>query len=330
MKIFITGSTGYLGSNLLPKLKQEYCDITCLLRNPEKHSKKKLFDGCKTIKGDITNRDSIKGALNDADYVIHLAVSTPLTNVNNEKNIYSNTNIIGTENILKECITAKPKRILCFSSTAAIGRPKVANIDETTPLNPVNMYGKSKKLTDELITSFVTKYQLPVITICFPHVFGPGEIHDLLKIVRMIKKGILPQIGFSPNFLPMVHVDDAVNAICLALENGKLGEKYIIADDDPHDLRMIRKKVLKALNISRRYYPIIPQNIALFGTYVLETTYKTLNQTPPIKVENIKSILAGRRLSIKKAKNELGFYPKVSFEEGINQTILWYQKNNFI
>ncbi|MDO9263607.1 MAG: NAD(P)-dependent oxidoreductase [Desulfosalsimonadaceae bacterium] len=329
MKIFITGSAGYVGSNLLPKLKQEKHDITCLLRFPEKHSGNTLFDDCNIIKGDVSDRGSIKGALNGADYVIHLAVSTPLTNKDNEENIYNRTNITGTKNILEECIVSKPKRIICFSSTAAIGRP-IDCINEKTPLNPVNNYGISKKAADELIATYVKNYQSPVITICFPHIYGPGEVHDLLKIVRMIKKGILPQIGFGPNFLPMVYVTDAVDAIVLALERGKPGEKYLIADDDPHDIRVIRKKVLKALNIERRFYPIIPKYMGLLGAYALEKTYKILDRTPPIKAENIKSILAGRRLSIKKAKNELGFSPRVSFEEGIHQTILWYQKNNLI
>jgi nucleoside-diphosphate-sugar epimerase len=330
MKIFITGATGYVGTNLIPRLKQEKHEITCLIRKTENHINNELFDRCNLIKGDITDRETYRGACNGAEIVIHLAVATPITNISGNKCVYNETNVIGTQNLLEECKIAKPKRIICFSSTAAIGRPRVNLIDENTPLTPVNNYGKSKKDADELIPLYVKKDLLPIITICFPHIYGPGEVHDLLKIVKMIKKGILPQIGFGPNYLPMIYISDAIDAILLAMLNGVLGEKYIIADEDPHDIRMIRKYVLSAIGISRPFYPFIPKYAGILGAYVLEFLFRAIGSSPPIKAENIKSIVAARRLSIQKAKKDLGFIPKVNFKQGINHTIEWYKEKNLI
>ncbi|KJR41969.1 radical SAM domain-containing protein [Candidatus Magnetoovum chiemensis] len=130
----------------------------------------------------------------------------------------------------------------------------------------------------------------------------------------MIKKGVFPQFGFSPNYLPLVYLSDAINGIMLALENGELGEKYIIADNDPHDTKMLRKYVLSSLGIKRKFYPVIPAQIALIGAYTVEKLFKSINIPPPIKLNNIKSILAARRLSIDKAKHNLQFYPKMNFK----------------
>jgi nucleoside-diphosphate-sugar epimerase len=330
MKVFVTGATGYVGQNLIPRLKQSGYDITCLLRTPEKLRDHDLFNSCHIINGDITDRNSIRGVLDKSELVIHLAVATPLTNTSNNEFVYQNINVLGTKNLLEECLIAKPKRILCFSSTAAIGRPEIDTIDENTPLCPVNAYGRSKRDADDLISLYLIKYQLPIITLCFPHIYGPGEVHDLFKIIKLIKNGILPQVGFGPNFLPMVYVSDAMNSILLAFSHGAIGEKYIIADDDPHDTRMIRKQVLSVLGIKRQWYPFIPKHLGVLGAYFLEFLYRFRGVAPPVKVDNIKSIAAARCLSINKAKNELGFSPQVGFEEGIRRTILWYKENHLI
>ena len=330
MNIYITGATGFVGSSLLPQLLDQGHVITCLVRSPEKYNSSPIFSKCNLVKGDITDRDSLKGTMQDIDVVIHLAVLGHLDEAKRGEDAFYTINVQGTKNILEECIISKPKRILCFSSTAAIGIPKEKFIDESTPLRATNPYGKSKKESDELILSFIKKYNLPIITLCFPHIYGPGEERDFLKIIRMIKKGIFPQVGFSPNLYPSVYISDAVDAICLCLKKGRIGEKYIIADDDPHDLKFIRKLVLKYLGKERKIYPIIPKHISIYFVYAMESIFGLFGAVLPIKARNLKSISAGRRLSIGKAKRELGFMPNVALEEGIRRTIEWYKKENLL
>ncbi|MBW2181138.1 MAG: NAD(P)-dependent oxidoreductase [Deltaproteobacteria bacterium] len=326
MKIFITGATGYVGTRLVPELLKYNHDITCLLRKPESHAKNTILKQCKIIKGDITDRESLRHLLDNMEVVIHLGVSTPLTNKMDDYAIYRSINVLGTKNILEECLASKPKRILCFSSTAAIGMPPVKCIDEETHLQPINRYGQSKKEAEELIFSYVQKYQLPILTICFPHIYGPGDINDFFLIIKLLKKGILPQIGFKANLLPLVYISDAIDAILLALTKGREGEKYIIADDDPHDIRNIRKLVWYAFGLNRTYYPFIPKYLGIIGAYMIERFFAIIGSTPPVTVNNIKSIAAGRRISIEKAKRELDFAPKTNIEQGIQTSIDWYKK----
>lgn len=330
MKIFLTGATGYIGTNLIPRLLKNQHEITCLLRSPNQYSNRYPWNRCAIIPGDITETAGISDAIGNNDTVIHLAVATPVTNTADDESIYTRVNVMGTQNLLEACRHANPGRIICFSSTAAIGRPKTDLIDEETPLEPVNLYGVSKREADRVVSRFYKMHKLPVMTICFPHVYGPGEVHELYKVIKMIKKGILPQVGFQPNHLPLVYVDDAIDAILLALDNGNFGEKYIIADDDPHDIRVIRRLVLERLGIRRRWYPFVPEKMGVFGAYLLEILFGMAGMSPPVKVENIRSIVAGRRLSIRKAQEELGFYPKVGIQEGINRTLEWYQKEELL
>lgn len=330
MRVYITGATGYVGTHLLPRLLKENHEVTCLLRSPETYCNHDLYKRCKLIKGDVTDIKSLRNTMHRMDIVIHLAVATPLTSAREDYNTFYRTNVLGTENVLTECLISEAKRVLCFSSTAAIGTPDTFQLDENTPLNPLNAYGRSKKEADGVVSSFFKKHKLPVLTICFPHIYGPGDRYEFLKIVKMIKKGILPQVGFKPNLLPSVYISDAINAVLLGLEKGKIGEKYLIADDNPHDIRDIRKFVLNSLGIDRKIYPFIPKYIGIWGAYLLEFFFSLVGSVPPISAKNIKSITAGRRLSIQKAKKDLGFDPEVGLEDGIKKTIDWYIKEGLL
>lgn len=330
MKIFITGATGYVGSRLLSELIKHNHDITCLIRSPEKYSHTGIFSNCKIIKGDITDKANLQQAIDNIDVVIHLAVSTPLTNKNDDIVLYRSVNVQGTQNILEECISSKPKRIICFSSTAAIGMPRVPYIDEETPLQPVNHYGLSKKEAEQLVDSYILQYQLPIVTLTFPHIYGPGDIHDFYLIIKLLKKGILPQVGFMPNLLPLVYISDAIDAILLALSNGLTGEKYIIADDDPHDIRTVRRLVWSTFGINRRWYPFIPKYPGILGAYIIQFLFKVMGRTAPVTGKNIKSIASSRRISVQKAKKELNFTPRTSLKEGLQRSIDWYKMENLL
>lgn len=330
MDIYLTGASGYVGSRLLPRLLEEGHQVTCLMRHPEKYVHRSPFNRCRLVSGDLIDAHSFRESLLGTDAVVHLAVMTPLTIGNRKEEAYWQTNVVGTLNLLKACLHARPSRIVCFSSTAAIGRPSVNLIEEGTPRNPLSAYGRSKNEADKQISSMTAKYGLPTITLCFPHIYGPEDTSDFYRIVKMVKSGILPQVGCHPNLLPMVYISDAVEAIVLALSKGKTGQTYLIADEFSLDTRRLRKIVAANLGLKRKIYPWIPYQGGVFAAVIIEKLFDRLGKRPPVRAENIRSVSAGRQISIEKAKRELGFSPKVSPEEGIRQVIEYYRKNNLI
>jgi dihydroflavonol-4-reductase len=310
MKILVTGATGSIGSRLIPRLLENRHEVVCLLRSPPEWQAKAPFSDCTCRHGDITIRESLKGVADEVDIVVHLAVSTPLSNPAGDEDLFFRTNVLGTQNLLEECLRAKPKRILCFSSTAAIGRPAVDVIDETTVPEPTTPYGISKKTADDMISHYHVRYGLPVITLCFPHVYGPGETDDFLKVVRMMRKGIFPQVGFCANHLPMIFVSDAVESICLAISRGTLGEKYIVADADPHDTRVIRKIVLRHLGIQRRLFPFIPLRCGIMLATLMERCFPLMGSDPAGNSGEHQIHCRGTALVDRKIQAGSGFFPR--------------------
>ena len=91
MKVFITGATGFVGRNLVPRILKEGHDVVCLMRYPDQYVNNEIYKECRIVKGDVTQRESIRGLLGDLDILIHLAVATPLTTDKSNKNSYYKT-----------------------------------------------------------------------------------------------------------------------------------------------------------------------------------------------------------------------------------------------
>jgi nucleoside-diphosphate-sugar epimerase len=146
----------------------------------------------------------------------------------------------------------------------------------------------------------------------------------------MIKRGIFPQVGFSPNLFPAVYIDDAVSGLMLAMEKGRIGETYIISDKTSHDTRMIRKLVRKHMGINNKLYPFFPKYPMLFLFSILDKFSNKTRIQFPVSRKNIQFVTAGRSFSIEKARKELGYEPMVSLDEGLKRTIEYYLQEKLI
>jgi nucleoside-diphosphate-sugar epimerase len=188
----------------------------------------------------------------------------------------------------------------------------------------------SKYQAELSIRKFVEKHPVPCVMVRLTHVYGPGETRDLYRIIKMIKMGIFPQVGFSPNLFPAVYIDDAVNGIMLAMEKGRIGETYIISDKTSHDTRTIRKLVRKYMGINNKLYPFFPKYPMFLLFSILDTFSNKTGIKFSVSRKNIQFITAGRSFSIEKARKELGYEPAVSLDEGLKKTIEYYLQEELI
>ena len=329
MRVFVTGATGFVGGHLLPALLSRGYDVTCLVRSEEKANRvKDNWPGVNTVIGDVTDAGSLKKIVpEEYDYVIHLAAMGHVASTSEEDYIkFTSINEGGTRNLI-EAFRRDPnlKRFVHISSSAAMGfNPSIPVLNEETPPNPVTPYQKSKR-NSEMISLQAAKEGVPTVIVRPCMIYGPGGYGEFYKFASLMSKGLFPKVGMGKNLTPLVHVEDVVSGLICAMEKGRPGQIYIIASETSIEMDQLRSYIVRSLGVKKPYI-YVPGWMALTGAKVLEKLCTVLKKEPIVSSQNIRSTIADRTFDITKAKRELGYSPKVSFEAGIKETIDWFRQ----
>ncbi|WP_373499549.1 NAD-dependent epimerase/dehydratase family protein [Desulfococcus sp.] len=328
MKILITGASGFIGPHLVRRLISDGHECRCLARSRKKSEPLELL-GAEIIEGDITQAQSLKGIAGGMNCLMHLATLGHMSNFTVTEAMFEAVNVLGTLNIMTEALREKVARIVHCSSVAAMGICPEVPATEKSECRPHHSYGRSKLKAERAVLDMVRTHGLPASIIRFSMVYGPGDWRDMLKLVRLARKGMFPKIGSRPKLTPMIHVDDAVQGILLAAEKGIPGEIYLITNKQSEPFDRIRQILQEGLGI-RRVPLYIPEWLALLAATMIEKSFTCVGKTPPVARKNIESTLADRVFSIEKARQELGFNPTVDSEAGLKETVAWYLENKWI
>ncbi len=326
-KVLVTGGFGFIGSHLIKSLSALGYSIRVLSRTGSKPSWIELPE-VEVAVGDLTSPDTIKGLTNGIEVIFHLA---SLKFARKPRDFFK-VNAEGTMNLLKEVERNGKgiKRFILCSSLAAQGpSPDGRPEDEKDPPNPVSQYGKSK-LQAEMVLKDRFKH-IPFTIIRPPAVYGPGDI-DLLPLFQMAKKGIFPLIGGRGRIAEICHVKDVVRALIMASESQKaVGETFLIGGDRPYSweevgdiLSRILKRKVKKISL--------PYPITLAASCISDIAYR-LGTERPFFVPRDKLREMKQRFwvcSSEKARKVLGYTPTVTLEDGIRETLIWYEKHGLL
>ena len=246
-KIIVTGGSGDLGRALIPKLVSD--GFNCISIS-KKSSRNKLV---KNIKCDITNFRRLNLVINKfkPDIIIHLAGLTGnIACETNPKKAFL-TNVFGTLNILKSSIKLKPKII--FISTGEIYGKTKNKVNENALPKPVNIYGITKMLSENLILNYSTDYKTPAVILRFSYCYD--ENFTKRGFSSMFKKAISGekiQIFGGDQILDLLHFDDAVHAILKSITYNKT-EIFNIGSGKSQSLISIINKLKKIMNNDVNY-----------------------------------------------------------------------------
>jgi len=328
-KVLVTGATGMVGSRLVPLLLRQGHHVTGLVRDRDRALADPALQGLTLVEGDLLRPETLAAPVRGQDVVFHLAVLGHFNEAASGAADFTRTNVEGTSALFQQCLDAGVGRVVYTSTSAALGFIKAKVIDEDAEPNPLTPYGESKLEADRVVERFAAR-GLPVVTLRFTHIYGPGDRRDFLSIIRMIRKGIFPQIGLGPNYYPALYIDDAVAALALCLDRGRDGEFYIVTDSDPHDTRTIRRLVRQELGLPPRPYLVVPASAALLGSMLAERLLPALGLDTPVRSRNIRNLASGRRFSVEKARLELGYEPSVDLAQGVRRAIAWYRQEGLL
>jgi nucleoside-diphosphate-sugar epimerase len=326
MKAFITGATGFVGSFLTESLLKKKYDVRCLVRKTSNLRWIADLD-VECHYGSLNDKNSLMSGVKDCDVVYHVA---GLTNALTEDDYFA-ANFTGTKNLIDACLESNNhlSKFIHISSQAAVGpSPTITPIDETHPPNPVTFYGKSKLAAEQYVLEQNNKLNTTILRP--PAVYGPRDT-DILEFFRTVKMGLIPRMGGKDKYLSLIHVKDLARGIIMAAESEKSsGEIYFITSNKPHSQEEFSRIILKILHKKGIKIPIpisVLKSIAWIGEGIASFTKKPslMNQQRIIDMKQDYWTCSGN-----KAKNDFGFNAEISLENGVRETLVWYQENKWL
>jgi len=329
MKVLITGGTGFIGSNLALRCL-ENGDIVRVLgqeNNPAEVENRKMIEekGAEVILASITNREKIFTLLQGIDLVYHLAAAQHEANVPDK--LFYDVNVKGTENILEASVRSGVKRFVHGSTIGVYGTALDGNIDEESPLQPDNIYGKTKLEGEKIVLSFNNR--LPVVIIRISETYGPGD-RRLLKLFKAIYKNAFFMIGNGMNTHHLIYIDDLINGLLIAATSKEaVGEVFVLAGKEPVTTNEMVKTIAKVIGkrIPRLQMPLSPF-IGL--SIIMEKVLRPLGIQPPLHRRRMDFFKKNFLFSNDKSLKKIGFKPTFSFYKGVKATAAWYIENGYL
>ena len=183
----------------------------------------------------------------------------------------------------------------------------------------------AKRESEEVALDAWARHGTPVTILRPSQVYGPGDVRsEILKLARLVRRGVVPLFGGGMGLVPWVYVSDVVDAALACPERPEAaGRTYIVSDQEPYRFRDVVSVMARELGV-RRGGIYVPAALARLPIALAERAAKLARREPLFTVHRLESMCGARRVSISKARRELGFAPKVSLDAGMANTISWY------
>lgn len=231
MEIFLTGATGFIGGGIAAALRERGDGVRALVRDPAKAAG--LQDiGCTLVPGDLADRAALAEAMRGADAVIHCAAVYEVGIKESDRPRVYAANVEGTENTLGAALDAAIPRVVYVSTVAVFGNTRGEVVSEgyrnTSP--HTSYYEETKALAHDVAQRLIAE-GLPCVIVQPGGVYGPDDHSALGDLLERYAKHRLPALTFPDLGLVMVHRDDVVAGVLLALDRGTPGESYVLGGE---------------------------------------------------------------------------------------------------
>jgi len=243
--LFITGGSGFIGARLIQTINT-VASITVLSR---KQSLPDLCDSISVVQGNLAEQDSMPDdMLTDIDCIIHLA-----SHVHDVKGLeiddkHFTVTEDGTRYLIEKAVKSGVKAFIYVSSVKAMGESTLTLADEESVCRPESPYGHSKLAAERLVLEMGRKHDIHVCVIRLPMVYGTGNKGNLPRMIAQIDKNRFPPLPDIDNKRSMIHVDDVVQSILLALtKKAANGNVYIVNDGEYYSTYNIYLEIVKQL-----------------------------------------------------------------------------------
>ena len=316
-KVLVTGGAGFIGANFIYYMLEKYNNYKIVnvdkltyaskIENLKYATENKNY---KFIKGDICDREFIFNLFENEkfDIVVNFAAESHVDRSILSPQEFINTNVVGTQILLDASLKYNIKRFHQVSTDEVYGDLPLDRKDllftESYNLNPSSPYSASKASADLLVKAYNKTYKLPITISRCSNNYGRFQ-HEEKLIPLMINNALnnkkLPVYGTGENVRDWLHVYDHCSAIDSIIHYGKDGEVYNVGGNNEKSNLEIVRLILKTLNKSEELITYVEDRKGHDLRYAIDST---------------------------KIKADLNWSPKYNVDEGLYETIKWYENNH--
>jgi nucleoside-diphosphate-sugar epimerase len=330
-QMLVTGSTGFIGSHLVPRLVERGDHVRCLVRGPQRPEQ---FAGLAVdyVQGDVAQNQPLDAIVAGSDVVYHLGG----VNLAPRAAAYHQVNAEGTRRLAEACARQpRPPVFIYVSSLAAVGpAPLDQPLTEECPAHPVSAYGRSKLAAERFLHGLADR--LPITILRPPAVFGPGDRY-LLKLFGLVKRRLNVVPGRKVFRVSWIYVADLVEAMLLAAARGRRlgpaagqGIYFVSLEEHPTVVEMGNlAAAVQGLTIQWTIH--VPRFLCWLAAGIRGLRMRLTGRLSWLTPDKLREVLAGPWLcSPEKAKRELGFTCHTGLAEGFRLTCQWYLDHGWL
>ena len=309
--LLVTGGAGFIGSCFVRHILKKHTDYKII--NLDALTYCGNLDNLKDVEnspnytfvhGNICDKKLVQDIISNCDCVINFAAESHVDNSINNPEIFIETNVQGTLNLLQTSREIGVERFLQVSTDEVYGTlGKDGYFYETTPLAPNSPYSASKASADMIVRAYYETYKMPVLNTRCSNNYGPYQYPEKLIpffISKLLRDEKVPIYGDGLNVRDWLYVYDHCEAIDTVLHRGRIGEVYNIGGHNEKTNMEITHLILDAMGKDDSYIEYVKDRLGHDRRYAISND---------------------------KITKELGWQPSITFEEGIKLTINWYLNN---
>lgn len=332
MKALVTGGGGFLGTAIVRQLKARGDEVRTLSRSAHPQ----LDDlGAEQHLGDVADSKVVDDAAAGCDVVFHTAAKAGIWGPFND---YFRSNVEGTRNVVNACRKLGIDRLIFTSSPSVVfNGDDLAGVDESIPYarSFEAAYPQTKAQAEQIVLN-ANSDSLATVSLR-PHlIWGPGDTNLLPRIIARAQTGRLHRIGRIDPLIDPIYVDNAAEAHLLAAHrltpgSAIAGKIYFVTQGEPIPLWTMINSMLRAAGLP----PVdrsVPASLAMSLGRLMEWGYRLAGRTdePPMTRFLVRELSTTHWFKIDAARRDLGYHPRVTFDEGFRRLEAWLRDGVYV
>jgi dTDP-glucose 4,6-dehydratase len=314
VKLLVTGGAGFIGSHYVrqavsgayPGLADADIIVLDALTYAGSRTNLAPVEGSPRLSfvhGDVCNVDLVDGLLGQVDQVVHFAAESHVDRSILGAADFVRTNVLGTQTLLDAAMRHGVERFVHVSTDEVYGSIETGSWPETYPLQPNSPYAASKASSDLIALAYARTHGVPVSVTRCSNNYGPYQFPEKvvpLFVTNLLDGGTVPLYGDGRNVRDWLHVDDHCRGIELVRAGGRAGEVYNIGGGTELSNKELTERLVEAVGAD----------------------WSSVRQVEDRKGHDLRY-----SVDISKIAAELGYAPRMPFEQGLLDTVAWYRDN---